>query len=425
MTKRIVCLLTAAMLALTASFALAETYSTSGDGKTTVCFYAESDGNASVRFKQQKGTCPEVRNTLIVVGVVDEAQEWGKYHVEIESPNGTCSRREWNSTTDNGSFSISLPDRGTYLIRVIPYTAKEMTASWTLDTFVSWTAQPRWWVDSQKSCTISASQPSSGASLGQALGGGGSSSFGGGGFMGGGSREEESRRNGTGNTNTGSINRGGSSGQRIVAQSRLGGITMGGAYDMGAPYIGNRSYGQDEMNMDIYWVQVQMKATGRWYQGESWDCTGRLGDHTMSEIRSFMSSRGYRSHSGRVDQNVIDELSAYLGGSVQPVYVGGIYNAMNSIMYGGSAGGMNVIWSNLIDMVPHVTAGARWVQVCLFTLGYYTSSIEGMYGEGTDRAVKAFQRAYGWEQRNYVTLGVARAMLEAYCQAGCNPNALP
>ena len=200
---------------------------------------------------------------------------------------------------------------------------------------------------------------------------------------------------------------------------------LGGAYDMGVPRIGSRIYRSDDMNMTIFWVQTQLKATGRWYQGNSWDCTGNLGDHTISEIKSFMKTQGYSAHSGNVDQNVINELCNYLGSRLQPVYVGGIYDYMSSIMQGGSAGSMSRINSNLIDMIPHVTTGARWVQTCLKRIGYYNGSIDGMYGEETERAVNAFQRDYGWEQRNYVTLGVARAMLEAYYQRGGRLSELP
>ena len=74
-------------------------------------------------------------------------------------------------------------------------------------------------------------------------------------------------------------------------------------------------------------------------------------------------------------------------------------------------------------MVPHVTIGVRWVQTCPRSPGFYTSTIDGIYGEGTGRAVKAFQRACGWEQRNHVPLGAARAMPEAYFEAGGNISA--
>ena len=204
-----------------------------------------------------------------------------------------------------------------------------------------------------------------------------------------------------------------------AASADTGNRCLSGSWDMGKPNLGGRVYRSEEMNMDIYWVQIQMKATGRWYQGDNWDCTGRLGEHTMSEIRSFMRSRGYSGHSGQVDQTVIDELASYLGGRTVPVYVGGSYGGMNTIMRGGSAGSMTLIRSG------SSSTAVLWVQVCLCTLGYYSAGLDGVYGSGTERAVKAFQRDYGWEQRDYVTLGVARAMLEAYVSRGGNVNALP
>ena len=138
-----------------------------------------------------------------------------------------------------------------------------------------------------------------------------------------------------------------------------------------------------------------------------------------------MQGRGYCNHDGHVDQNVVDELAAYLGNRLVPVYVGGFYSHMDSIMDGGHTGSMQKILSNLIDMVPHVTHGARWVQCCLAKLGYYNSGIDGKYGENTEAAVMRFQKDYGFEQRNYVTLGVARAMLEACHARGCNLDDLP
>ena len=72
-------------------------------------------------------------------------------------------------------------------------------------------------------------------------------------------------------------------------------------YDMSIPSLNGRRYTEDDMNMSVYWVQIQMKATGRWYQGDQWDCTGNLGDHTMQEIASFMKSRGYSGHTGYVE----------------------------------------------------------------------------------------------------------------------------
>ncbi len=194
-------------------------------------------------------------------------------------------------------------------------------------------------------------------------------------------------------------------------------------YDMGVPYLYGRSYGPDQMNIYILWVQTQLKAAG-YYQGSHWDITGHLGDQTRSEIQRFMRSRGYYSHNGYVDQSVVDELAQALAGRTVPVYIGGYYDYMAPLYYDVSICGMTRLVSNMRDNIPHVTEGARWVQVVLSRLGYYTMGIDSKYGLGTENAVKAFQRAYGFEERDYVTLGVARAMMEAYYQSGGNLGAL-
>lgn len=196
-------------------------------------------------------------------------------------------------------------------------------------------------------------------------------------------------------------------------------------FDIGIPDLRGQVLRQDQMHFAVYWVQVQLKATGIYYQGEIWDETGNLGDHTMQEIASFMQSRGYGGHSGQVDQTVIDELAEYLGYRLVPVFADGFYRHMDSIMTGGNTGSMQRINSNLPDMVPRVTVGARWVQCCLKKLGYYRGPIDGKYGEATENAVKAFQKDAGFEQRDYVTLGVARAMLERCYYSGCRLDDLP
>ena len=206
-----------------------------------------------------------------------------------------------------------------------------------------------------------------------------------------------------------------------TSQSFVGGELR----DMGVPYIGKTVFRQNMMNMVVFWVQTQLKATGIWYQGYQWDVTGNLGDHTMSEISSFMQSMGYRGHTGVVNQDVIDALASYLGSDIVPVYVGGFYNGMSTIMQRDSWGTMAQIVSNLRDMVPRETIGARWIQCVLSYLGYYRSGIDGKYGEGTENAVKKYQKDHGFQERDYVTLGIARSMLEQYYYSGGNVNRLP
>ena len=199
------------------------------------------------------------------------------------------------------------------------------------------------------------------------------------------------------------------------------------SYDIGVPKIGKTVFSLNQMNLVILWVQSQLKATGKWYQGLQWDVSGCLNEHTMSEIRSFMASNGYPGCTGIVDQKVLNTLSGYLGKKVIPVWDGGIYQYMNSITSGDQYGTMPFIVSNLRDNMPmpHETVGARWVQTVLSGLGYYTGSVDGKYGILTQDAVILFQRGNGFQQCDYVTLGVARAMLEQYYSLNKDMHALP
>lgn len=193
----------------------------------------------------------------------------------------------------------------------------------------------------------------------------------------------------------------------------------GNAYDIGIPNLNGNVYYENDMNVHVLWVHYQLKATGVYYQGDSWDETGNLGDRTMREIGKFMQDNGYRNHDGHVDQTVINTLANYLGSRRVPVYVGGFYEKMNTIMTGGSAGSMQDIDENSSAIK------VMWVQICLKKLGYYNSSIDGKFGSGTIRALKNFQADCGYVQRDYVSLGVARAMLELCYHRGYNLNDLP
>ena len=196
-------------------------------------------------------------------------------------------------------------------------------------------------------------------------------------------------------------------------------------HDMGVPQIGNMVFREDTMNMVVFWVQTQLKATGIWYQGSQYHVTGYLGRATMQEIRNFMSYTGYPGHGGSIDQTVIDELEAFLGDGIVPVYVGGFYSKMDSLMYRDAYGTMPPIVSNMRDNIAHLTVGAQWVQTILKHLGYYSKRIDGMYGEETEKAVMRYQRATGFTDRDCVYLGVARKMLEDYYYSGGDLSRLP
>ena len=183
------------------------------------------------------------------------------------------------------------------------------------------------------------------------------------------------------------------------------------------PDLQGRVIGRDQMNLYVYWVQVRLKATGRWYQGEEWDCTGNLGSHTMSEIAAFMRFSAGVDHDGTVDQDVIDALLDVEGAPDVPV--GGFYGCLDILTGGDRYGDMKGIGrSSPRDAV-------RWVQICLKRLGFYTSAIDGDFGPGTLRALHAFQKEYGWVERDSVSYGAARDLLERYAAAGGDLNELP
>jgi len=194
-----------------------------------------------------------------------------------------------------------------------------------------------------------------------------------------------------------------------------------GMYDMGIPQIYPSSYGNSSQNMYVYWVQMQMKATGQYYQGGEWDETGYLGDHTQSEIKRMMRNNGYSNHSGCVDQDVVNVLASILGARIQPIYVGDFYDRMHILTSGSTFGSMKRVQ----DVNGQYTVQAEWVQRCLKKLGYYTGPIDGEFGNMTISAVKAFQRDHGFQQRPYVTLGVARTMLEECYYRGFDLSDLP
>lgn len=179
-------------------------------------------------------------------------------------------------------------------------------------------------------------------------------------------------------------------------------------YDMGVPQLRSTRFGKDSHNLYVLWVQVQMKATGLYYQGEEWDETGVLGDHTRSEIRRMMADWGYEGHDGSVDKDVILVICNILDGNFQPVYVNGFYNKMYTLTSGTRYGSMRYVRND----TGAYTVGTEWVQRCLSKLGYYHHAIDGEFGQETINAVKAFQRDHNFQQRPYVSMGVARRMLE-------------
>ncbi|MBR4711649.1 MAG: peptidoglycan-binding protein [Clostridia bacterium] len=133
-----------------------------------------------------------------------------------------------------------------------------------------------------------------------------------------------------------------------------------------------------------------------------------------------MADRGYPGHDGCVDQSVVDELAAYLGSRLRPVMSGGWYGRMGTLLD-------DTVWQSMTRLTPSGSRGSavRWVQTALRMLGYYNGSVDGVFGPATVRAVNAFQKDHGYLERDYVSYGVARAMLEACHDRGCDLSQLP
>ncbi len=106
--------------------------------------------------------------------------------------------------------------------------------------------------------------------------------------------------------------------KQVVSVDRGSGFFDPSSSVKDVPYIGTKVYSLNSNGAAVGWVQAQLKVAG-WYQGNQWLITGHLGKKTMSEIKSFMQSKGYTTHSGVVDQKVIDALYQHLGDSIVPV----------------------------------------------------------------------------------------------------------
>lgn len=154
--KWLIPLALALLISIAALPALAEKNATSGSGADTSVFFVESYGNAKVVFNQSEGMCHELSYTHLVDGIQGDEEEWGKYHIYVYTPYGSSYVEDWDKTFNGGSYTLSLNGAGIYRIRVVPYTGSEMTDSWTLDKFISWTTYPRWWISEQRNCSCMA-----------------------------------------------------------------------------------------------------------------------------------------------------------------------------------------------------------------------------------------------------------------------------
>lgn len=151
--KKILGILLMAALLMTVLPAYADGGTIFGDAGSVCTFYVISQGNASISFYQTEGLCTELSYTHLVDGILGQEEEWGKYHLDVTTPAGFQYREDWNKTFNGSDYTLNLPQAGTYTIRVTPFTADEMTASWTLDHFVCWETLPQWRVSDTYRCS--------------------------------------------------------------------------------------------------------------------------------------------------------------------------------------------------------------------------------------------------------------------------------
>ena len=112
---------------------------------------------ATIHFYQDEGLCYEDSYTHYFDGRAGKEEEWGKYHINYKI-NGRTRCVDWDKTRNGGSFDRYLNETGTYIIWVVPFTAQEMTDSWTLDTFISWNKAPHWWTSDSSGMKITSTQ---------------------------------------------------------------------------------------------------------------------------------------------------------------------------------------------------------------------------------------------------------------------------
>ena len=151
----VICIL--AVLSCSAAFADGESmtfngktrrvyWRTNGNGEEVSVFQvAVTKAPGTVYFYQEEGLCYEDSITHYIDGKNGKEEEWGKYHIYyrlIDSNNVRCV--DWDKTRRGSEFELYLNNTGIYYIWVVPYTAQEMTNSWTLDTFISWNKAPYW-----------------------------------------------------------------------------------------------------------------------------------------------------------------------------------------------------------------------------------------------------------------------------------------
>ncbi len=120
---------------------------TSGNGTEISAFQvAVKNAPATIHFAQEEGLAYERSVTHFIDGPRGQEEEWGKYHIYYRLNGSSWRCVNWDKTRNGGSFDLYLNGTGVYIVWVVPYSAQEMTDSWTMDTFERWNLAPNWWI---------------------------------------------------------------------------------------------------------------------------------------------------------------------------------------------------------------------------------------------------------------------------------------
>ena len=189
-------------------------------------------------------------------------------------------------------------------------------------------------------------------------------------------------------------------------------------YDIGVPNIGNISYEMGSHNINVYWVQVQLKTIGYYIKYSDgvdvFDETGVLGSITADAIREFQRDYGLQQ-TGVISQQLINQIRAVQNSHYiypTPVMIGGYYDYLPNLNGEGieaDAYGCDV----------------RWVQKCLNYLGYNCGQPDGSYGIQTQQQFLKFKRDNGfYAEGTTIKLGHLRLMMELFIARGFDPSNL-
>ncbi len=111
-------------------------FSIEGNGSGSKVFYVTANGSCTLTFSQDYGTFMYQTGGTTAKG-------WGRYHVSYQLSGSSYQySSDWKRATGTSTFSVTLPQAGTYTVTVTPFTAAEMRQE--VSSFGYWTAAPNW-----------------------------------------------------------------------------------------------------------------------------------------------------------------------------------------------------------------------------------------------------------------------------------------